>query len=48
MNTAVAVRRVADYKAKVRVKSDDTGVDMANMKMSVNPLERVPEAIDAI
>lgn len=47
----VAAKRVVDYNAKVRVRLDNTGVDIANMKMSMNPfdaIERVPELIDAI
>src|SRR6201990_366333 len=37
MKVLVAVKRVVDYNVKVRVKSDGTGVDIANVKMSMNP-----------
>jgi electron transfer flavoprotein beta subunit len=37
MKALVAVKRVVDYNVKVRVKSDQTGVDIANVKMSMNP-----------
>jgi electron transfer flavoprotein beta subunit len=37
MKILVAVKRVVDYNVKVRVKSDNTGVDIANVKMSMNP-----------
>ena len=33
----VAVKRVVDYNVKVRVKADQTDVDLANVKMSINP-----------
>jgi electron transfer flavoprotein beta subunit len=33
----VAVKRVVDYNVKVRVKADNSGVDLANVKMSMNP-----------
>ena len=39
MKMLVAVKRVVDYNVKVRVKSDHTGVDTANVKMSMNPFE---------
>ena len=42
MKALVAVKRVVDYNVKVRVKSDGTGVDIANVKMSMNPLTRSP------
>ncbi|KRB34677.1 hypothetical protein ASD94_21245, partial [Acidovorax sp. Root70] len=35
----VPVKRVVDYNVKVRVKSDNTGVDIANVKMSMNPFD---------
>ena len=38
MKVLVAVKRVVDYNVKVRVKSDNTGVDIANVKMSMNCL----------
>jgi electron transfer flavoprotein beta subunit len=37
MKVLVAVKRVVDYNVKVRPKSDGTGVDLANAKMSINP-----------
>ena len=37
MKVLVAVKRVVDYNVKVRVKADATGVDLANVKMSMNP-----------
>ncbi|MDE1011053.1 MAG: electron transfer flavoprotein subunit beta/FixA family protein, partial [Paraburkholderia fungorum] len=37
MKVLVAVKRVVDYNVKVRVRSDGTGVDIANVKMSMNP-----------
>ncbi|MEH6670021.1 electron transfer flavoprotein subunit beta/FixA family protein [Halopseudomonas sp.] len=37
MKILVAVKRVVDYNVKIRVKADNTGVDLANVKMSMNP-----------
>ena len=37
MKVMVPVKRVVDYNVKVRVKPDNTGVDLSNVKMSVNP-----------
>ncbi|MGO4311742.1 alanine racemase, partial [Pseudomonas sp. KB_15] len=37
MKILVAVKRVVDYNVKVRVKADHSGVDLANVKMSMNP-----------
>nr|WP_225614713.1 hypothetical protein [Pseudomonas sp. PDM18] len=37
MNILVAVERVVDFNVKVRVKADDSGVDLANVKMALNP-----------
>ena len=37
MKVLVPVKRVVDYNVKVRVKPDNTGVDLSNVKMSVNP-----------
>lgn len=37
MKILVAVKRVVDYNVKIRVKSDQTGVELANVKMSMNP-----------
>ena len=41
MKVLVAVKRVVDYNVKVRVKSDGTGVDIANEKMSMNPFDEI-------
>ena len=41
MKVLVAVKRVVDYNVKVRVKSDNTGVDVANVKMSMNPFDEI-------
>ena len=47
MKVLVPVKRVVDYNVKVRVKSDQTGVDIANVKMSMNPFDEsaVEEAV---
>ncbi len=37
MKVLIAVKRVVDYNVKVRVKADNSGVDLANVKMSMNP-----------
>lgn len=37
MKALVAIKRVVDYNVKVRVKADNTGVELANVKMSINP-----------
>jgi electron transfer flavoprotein beta subunit len=41
MKVLVPVKRVVDYNVKVRVKSDLTGVDIANVKMSMNPFDEI-------
>ena len=41
MKALVAVKRVVDYNVKVRVKGDGTGVDIANVKMSMNPFDEI-------
>ena len=41
MKVLVAVKRVVDYNVKVRVKSDQSGVDIANVKMSMNPFDEI-------
>jgi electron transfer flavoprotein beta subunit len=41
MKILVAVKRVVDYNVKVRVKSDHTGVETANVKMSMNPFDEI-------
>src|SRR6201989_1143880 len=47
MKVLVAVKRVVDYNVKVRVKADKTGVELANVKMSMNPFDEtaVEEAV---
>ena len=41
MKILVAVKRVVDYNVKIRVKSDNSGVDLANVKMSMNPFDEI-------
>jgi electron transfer flavoprotein beta subunit len=41
MKVLVLVKRVIDYNVKVRVKADGTGVDLANVKMSMNPFDEI-------
>jgi electron transfer flavoprotein beta subunit len=41
MKILVPVKRVVDFNVKVRVKSDNTGVDIANVKMSMNPFDEI-------
>jgi electron transfer flavoprotein beta subunit len=41
MKIIVAVKRVVDYNVKVRVKGDGTGVDIASVKMSMNPFDEI-------
>jgi electron transfer flavoprotein beta subunit len=41
MKILVPVKRVVDFNVKVRVKSDGTGVDIANVKMSMNPFDEI-------
>jgi electron transfer flavoprotein beta subunit len=41
MKILVAVKRVVDYNVKIRVKSDHSGVDLANVKMSMNPFDEI-------
>ena len=41
MKVLVPVKRVVDYNVKVRVKSDQTGVETANVKMSMNPFDEI-------
>jgi electron transfer flavoprotein beta subunit len=41
MKALVPVKRVVDYNVKVRVKSDGTGMDIANVKMSMNPFDEI-------
>jgi electron transfer flavoprotein beta subunit len=41
MKVLVPIKRVVDYNVKIRVKSDQTGVDLANVKMSMNPFDEI-------
>jgi electron transfer flavoprotein beta subunit len=41
MKVLVAVKRVIDYNVKIRVKPDKTGVETANVKMSMNPFDEI-------
>ncbi|MDE0334822.1 MAG: electron transfer flavoprotein subunit beta/FixA family protein, partial [Defluviicoccus sp.] len=41
MKVLVGVKRVVDYNVKVRVKADRTGVETANVKMSMNPFDEI-------
>src|ERR671927_1068812 len=41
MKALVCVKRVIDYNVKPRVKADGTGVDLANVKMSMNPFDEI-------
>ncbi|HLS19891.1 MAG TPA: electron transfer flavoprotein subunit beta/FixA family protein, partial [Paracoccaceae bacterium] len=41
MKVLVPVKRVIDFNVKVRVKADGTGVDLANVKMSMNPFDEI-------
>ena len=41
MKVLVAVKRVVDHNVKVRVKSDGSGIDLANVKMSMNPFDEI-------
>lgn len=41
MKVLVGVKRVVDYNVKVRVKADGSGVDIANVKMSINPFDEI-------
>ena len=41
MKIIVPVKRVIDYNVKVRVKSDETGVETTNVKMSMNPFDEI-------
>ena len=41
MKVLVPVKRVIDYNVKVRVKSDGSGVDLGNVKMSMNPFDEI-------
>ena len=41
MKIVVPVKRVVDYNVKIRVKADGSGVDLANVKMSMNPFDEI-------
>ncbi len=41
MKLFVAVKRVVDYAVKIRVKADGTGIELANVKMSMNPFDEI-------
>lgn len=41
MKILVPIKRVVDYNVKVRVKADQTGIELANVKMSVNPFDEI-------
>src|SRR5436305_6176100 len=41
MKVLVAVKRVVDYNVKIRVKADGSGVELANVKMSMNPFDEI-------
>ena len=41
MKALVAVKRVVDYNVTIRVKSDQTGVETSNVKMSMNPFDEI-------
>ena len=41
MKVLVAVKRVVDYNVKIRVNSDQTAVETANVKMSMNPFDEI-------
>jgi electron transfer flavoprotein beta subunit len=41
MKALVAVKRVVDYNVKVRVKADQTGIELTNVKMSMNPFDEI-------
>jgi hypothetical protein len=44
MKALVCVKRVVDFNVKVRVKGDGSGVDIANVKMSMNPFDEIAVA----
>ena len=41
MKILVPVKRVVDYNVKIKVKSDNSGVDLENTKMSMNPFDEI-------
>ena len=42
MKVLIGVKLVVDYNVKIRVRADGSGVETANVKMSMNPFERSP------
>ena len=45
MKILVPVKRVIDYNVKVRVKPDQSGVELANVKMAMNPFDEIAVAV---
>ena len=41
MKILVAIKRVVDYKSHIRIKSDQSGIETANVKMSINPFDEI-------
>ena len=41
MKVLVPIKRVVDYNVKIRVKSDSSGVELSNVKMSMNPFDEI-------
>ena len=41
MKVLIAVKRVIDFNVKIRVKSDNSGIETANVKMSMNPFDEI-------
>ena len=41
MKIVVPVKRVVDFNVKIRVKPDGSGIDLANVKMSMNPFDEI-------
>src|SRR5438067_781166 len=48
MKVLVAVKRVIDYNVKPRVKPDGSGVDLANVKMSMNPFDEIAVGLETV
>lgn len=48
MKILVPLKRVVDYNVKVRVTSDGTGADIAKVKMSMNPFDKIAAYPDAV
>ncbi len=47
MKILVPVKRVVDFNVKIRVKADGSGVDLANVKMSMNPFDEIAVEAEA-